>query len=138
MDRDIFNADLLSYAQVFKMMVAPLGGYAPRCRLLSVDYKNQDGVDCSQDIAVGQAPGMTDERLVKLIQEQYAGMGFTVSAIIEVIEEGTPRALYIKPGFLEEDMMEHGLPIPHDMAAALAYAGIHPVNWVELVGGTTA
>ncbi len=93
MDRDIFNADLLSYAQVFKMMVAPLGDYAPRGRLLSVDYKNQDGVDCSQDIAVGQAPGMTDERLVKLIQEQYAGMGFTVSAIIEVIEEGTPRAL---------------------------------------------
>ena len=96
---EIFNADLLKYAQVFRTMTCPLGDKAPRCRLLSVDYKNQDGVDCSQDIAVGQAPGMTDERLVKLIQEQYAGMGFTVSAIIEVIEGGAPAPCTSNPVF---------------------------------------
>lgn len=132
---EIFNSDLLKYAQVFKIVAAPLGDYAPRCRLLSVDYKNQNGVDCSQDIAVGANRDMDDERLVELVREQYAGMGFNVSAIAEVSEAGTPHALYIKPGFLEEGMMEQGLSIPQDMAAALAYAGLHPVNWAELVGG---
>ena len=136
MNDEIFNVDLLKYARVFKIMTAPLGDYAPRCRLLSIDYKNQSGVDCSQDIAIGQNPNMTDERLVELVQEQYTNKGFNVSAITEVIEEDCgiiPRVLYIKPGFLQEDMIERGLPVPQDMAAALAYAGIYPVNIAELV-----
>lgn len=132
---EIFNSDLLKYAQVFKIMTAPMGDYAPRCRLLSIDYKNQNGADCSQDIAIGQAPGMTDERMVELVREQYAGVGLNVSAIIEVTDTGAPHVLYIKRSFLEEDMTEHGLPVPRDMAVALTAAGIHPVNWEELTHG---
>lgn len=138
MGNEIFNSDLLKYAQVFKTMAAPLGDHAPRCRLLSVDYKNKADVDCYQDIAVGQNPDMTDGRLVELVRQQYTGMGFTVSAITEIVmvdDVAATNSLYIKPGFLEETMMENGLPVPHDMAGALAYAGISPVNLLELVGG---
>lgn len=135
MRTDIFNADLLAYAQVFKVMTAPLGDHAPRLRLLSVDYKDKRGIDCSQDIAVGQNPDMSDERLVELVRNQCAGMGLTVSAISEVTETASgivPRALYIRPGFLEESIADQGLPVPDDIAAAMEAVGVHPVNWDEL------
>lgn len=135
---DIFNADLLAYAQAFKAMAAPLGDCAPRCRLLSVDYKNKRGTDCAQDIAVGQNPDMTDGQLVELVREQYKNQGLTVSAITEVTETASgivPHSLYIRPGFLEEGFKERGLPMPEDIAAALTAAGVHPVNWEELTHG---
>ena len=135
---EIFNSDLIKYAQVFKITTAHMGDRAPLCRLLSVDYKDGDGVDHSQDIAIGVPRDTIDERLVELIRQQYAGMGFDVSAIGEFIpnDDGDAcRVLYMKPSFLVEDMVERGLPVPRDMAAALAYAGIHPVNWSEFVEG---
>lgn len=135
---DIFNAGLLSYAKAFRAMAAPLGDHAPRCRLLSIDYKDCHGTDFSQDIAAGQNPGMTDGQMVELIREQYANQGFTVSAITEITETASgiiPRALYIRPGFIEEGFEEQGFPVPEDLSAALSYAGIHPVNWEELVHG---
>ncbi len=119
-------------------MAAPLGDCAPRCRLLSVDYKNKRGTDCAQDIAVGQNPDMTDGQLVELVREQYKNQGLTVSAITEVTETASgivPRSLYIRPGFLEEGFKERGLPMPEDIAAALTAAGVHPVNWEELTHG---
>mgnify|MGYP007105065436 FL=1 len=119
-------------------MAAPLGDCAPRCRLLSVDYKNKRGTDCAQDIAVGQNPDMTDGQLVELVREQYKNQGLTVSAITEVTETASgivPRSLYIRHGFLEEGFKERGLPMPEDIAAALTAAGVHPVNWEELTHG---
>lgn len=133
-----FNPELLKCAQVFNVAAAPLGDKGPRCRLLSIDYKDQNGVDCSQDIAVGAPQDVSDERLVNGIRGQYAVVGFSVSAITEVIvsDDGTAhRALYIKPGFLEECIMEVGSTVPQDMAPALEAMGIHPVNWDELVQG---
>lgn len=128
-----FNTDLLAYAQAFKAMTAPLGDYAPKCRLLLVDYKDGSGADYSQEIAVGTHAHTSDKRLVRLVMEQYAGMGLTVSAITEMSD--TPRPLYIRPGFLEECMADRDIPIPADMEGAMEFAGIHPVNWEELAHG---
>jgi len=131
----LFDATLLQYAQVFSMIAAPLGDQAPRCRLLTVDYKSADGADHCQDIATGQGRDTTDKRLVELIQGQYAGMGFTVSAITEVIvmDDGLGwNSLYIRPGFMEESLRENGVPVPKDMAAAMEAVGICPVNSEEL------
>ena len=44
--------------------------------------------------------------------------------------------LYIAPGYMEEVIKELGLPVPDDMAAAMASAGIRPVNWEELANGS--
>lgn len=98
-------------------------------RLLSVDYKDKSGTDYAQNIAICQNSDITDEQLVELIREQYAKQGLTVSAIIEIMSG--PRVLYIRPGFLEEGMLQQGLPIPENMPAAMEAAGIHPVNWDE-------
>lgn len=105
MDNEIYNADLLAYAQVFNALMAPLGDYAPRLRMLTVDYKNQAGVDCCQDITFAQTANVTDQRLVETVKEQYTGLGFTASAITEVIKADVglvPNFLYIRPGFLSE------------------------------------
>lgn len=126
----LFDADLLKYAQVFR---AAAGDHGPVCRLLQVDYKDRDGVDHYQDIAVGVNRDMSDERLAERIREQYAALGFSVSAVSEMTETA-PRVLYVKPGFMEECIEESGLPVPQDIAAALSYVGAHPVNMAELAG----
>ena len=51
------------------------------------------------------------------------------------MEDGTGRALYLAPGYLEEFAAEMGLTMPEDIAAALTAAGVHPVNWEELTHG---
>jgi len=138
MDNEIFDASLLNYAQVFQVMAAPLGGYAPRLRLLAVDYKDRDGVDFRQDNAVHQNPDMTDERMVELVREQYARMGVSVSAITELViaeDMASCRCLWARPGFLEETIRDLGLPLPADMIANAEAVGFHPINWDELVRG---
>ncbi len=135
---EIFDANLLRYAQVFKIMTAALGGYAPRLRLLVVDYKDQNGVDCCQDSVVHQNSGMSDERMVELVREQYTGVGVTVSAITELVmteDMAIPRCLWWRPGFLEETIRDQGLPLPADIMTNAEAAGFHPVNWDELVRG---
>ncbi len=77
MDNEIFDANLLTYAEVFNTIMAPLGDRAPRLRLLTVDYKNRDGVDCCQDITFTQTSDVTDQRLVEIVMEQYAVLGAT-------------------------------------------------------------
>ena len=111
MDNEIFDANLLTYAEVFNTIMAPLGDRAPRLRLLTVDYKNRDGVDCCQDIAFTQTSDVTDQRLVEIVMEQYAGLGFTVSAVTEIIMTDAgllPNFLYIRPEFLSECMKGGG------------------------------
>ena len=136
MENNIFDETLLKYAQVFPILTAPMGDYAPRLRLISVDYKDRNGTDCRQDSAALQNPKTTDEQLVELVRERYTSMGCGVSAISELILEkdrAIGRCLYAKPGFLEESMTAAGLPIPEDMIANSDAAGFHPVNWDELV-----
>lgn len=107
MDNEIFDANLLTYAEVFNTIMAPLGDRAPRLRPLTVDYKNRDGVDCCQDSVFAQTASMSNERLVEIMSEQYARLGFKVSAVTEIIKTDAglvPNFLYIRPEFLSECM----------------------------------
>ena len=54
---------------------------------------------------------------------------------IELLEDGGARVLYLAPGYLDEAIREMGLKVPEDMTSAMRRAGVHPVNWEELVHG---
>ena len=113
----------------------PLGNYAPRCRRLVADYKDSAGKDLHQDLVTWHDRRATDEALVQSIREALAGNGCKLTALAEYMEDGTGRALYLAPGYLEEFAAERGLTMPEDIAAALTAAGVHPVNWEELTHG---
>lgn len=87
------------------------------------------------DAIVWHNPKTTDETVVRMLKEQLCSDGGRLSAISEVLEDGTGYCLYCAPGFLEETMMEHGYPVPADMKAAMEKSGFHPINWEELVNG---
>lgn len=58
-----------------------------------------------------------------------------MTSLGEVLEDGSAKALYLAPSYMEEFMRELGLKVPEDMPAAMSAAGVHPVNWDELVHG---
>lgn len=56
-----------------------------------------------QSLVVYQLPGMDDQQIIANIMKLYEDQGRTVSAIVEVDDEGLVIApLYACPGFLEE------------------------------------
>jgi len=112
-----------------------LGDYGPKKRCLIVDYKDRHGTDFNQDLTVWHSQTASDEALVESVRRDLAQRGYTLTALAELMEDGKARALYLARGYLEEFAAEMGLTMPHDMAAALAYAGVHPVNWEELTHG---
>lgn len=114
----------------------PMGEYAPRARRLVADYKDKDGADLHQELVTWHDRQATDEALVQSIRDALAGHGCRLTALAERLEDGTVRALYLAPGYLEEFAAEMGLTMPEDMAGALTAAGIHPVNWEELAHGS--
>lgn len=114
---------------------AVMGDYAPRKRRLLLDFKDDHGQDRNMDAIVWHNPKTTDETVVRMLKEQLCSDGGRLSAISEVLEDGTGYCLYCAPGFLEETMMEHGYPVPADMKAAMEKSGFHPINWEELVNG---
>lgn len=114
---------------------AVMGDYAPRKRRLLLDFKDDHGQDRNMDAIVWHNPKTTDETVVQMLKEQLCSDGGRLSAISEVLEDGTGYCLYCAPGFLEETMMEHGYPVPADMKAAMEKSGFHPINWEELVNG---
>ena len=122
-------------ARVMSLFCKPLGDYAPRVRRLIADYKDKDGVDLHQSLVTLHDRQVTDEALVESVRENLAAGGYTLTALLEILEDGAPRAIYLGRGYLEEYLKELGLPVPKDMAAAMAAAGVHPVNWEELVNG---
>lgn len=122
-----------TFTQFCKRLMEPLGAY-PR-RLLA-DYKDPSGQDFHQELVTLHPPGETDEALVESIREALAAQGYALTALLEIPEDTPPRALYLGRGYLMEYLDELGLPVPADMEAALKTAGIHPVNWEELVCGS--
>lgn len=114
--------------RVTDLLFASLGDLAPRCRKLMVDYKAPDGQDWHQELVTLHHPGAGDAALVESIRESLAERGCQLTAVVE-----SGRILYMAPGYLEECAEEMGLTLPDDIAAALANAGVHPVNWEELV-----
>jgi len=87
---------------------AVMGDYAPRKRRLLLDFKDDHGQDRNMDAIVWHNPKTTDETVVRMLKEQLCSDGGRLSAISEVLEDGTGYCLYCAPGFLEETMMEHG------------------------------
>ncbi len=107
----------------------------PRVRRLMADYKDRAGRDFHQELVTIHSPGATDASLVDSIREALTGRGCILTALLEFLNDGSHRALYLGRGYLEEYMNELGLTMPDDLAAAMTAAGIHPVNWEELTHG---
>ena len=129
------NNNMNAVEVMFGTLSAVMGDYAPRMRRLLLDFKDGHGQDRNMDTIVWHNPKTTDETVVKALQMQISSDGGRLSAVSEVLEDGTACCLYCAPGFLEESMMEKGYPVPADMKAAMEAAGFHPINWEELVHG---
>lgn len=121
-------------ARVMELLTAPMGAYAPRLRRLVVDYKDGSGADYNHDLLLLCPPEGTDKKLVEDIRDSLSGQGFTLTSLAEMAGDGV-KVLYLHPQYLRESIEEQGMPVPEDMAANMASAGIHPVNWEEFVHG---
>ena len=110
-----------------------MGGYAPQKRRLIADYKDSSGQDINQDLTVWHRQGASDKSLVEAVRGDLAQSGYTLTALGELLEDGGAKVLYLASGYLEEAIREMGLKVPEDMTSAMRRAGVHPVNWEELV-----
>lgn len=122
-------------AEAMNLLCKPLGDYAPRVRRLIADYKNKKGADLNRELVTCHDRRVTDEALVESVRESLAEGGYTLTALMEFLDDGTPVALYMGRSYLEEYFEELGLTMPGDLAAALTAAGVHPVNFEELTHG---
>ena len=73
--------------------------------------------------------------LQKARQQHIQTPVILLTALGELLEDGGARVLYLAPGYLDEAIREMGLKVPEDMTSAMRRAGVHPVNWEELVHG---
>jgi len=81
----------------------------PRVRRLMVEYKDQTGRDFNQELVTIHSPEATDVSLVDSIREALAGRGCTLTTLLEFLNDGSHRALYLGRGYLEEYMKEFGV-----------------------------
>ena len=121
------------FFELFAAVAAPVG-LTKKWRLI-LDFKNADGQDKNTDVMVISPYRTTDETIVAHIKQNIAKQGGKLSALAEVMDNGSIRSLYLAPGYLEECLIEKGLPIPSDLKANFDKAGLHPVNYDELVKG---
>ena len=121
------------FFELFAAISAPVG-LAKKWRLI-LDFKDADGQDKNTDVMVISPYRTTDATIVAHIKHDIAKQGGKLSALAEVIDNGSIRSLYLAPGYLEECLTEKGLPIPSDLKANFDKAGLHPVNYDELVKG---
>lgn len=121
------------FFELFAAISAPVG-LAKKLRLI-LDFKDADGQDKNTDVTVISSYRTTDESVVERIKQDIAKQGGKLSALAEVMDNGSTRSLYLAPGYLEECLTEKGLPIPLDMKANLDKSGVRPVNYEELVKG---
>ncbi|MBR1566752.1 MAG: hypothetical protein IJ649_08310 [Oscillospiraceae bacterium] len=119
--------------QFFNTLFSPLGGHAPRCRRFMIDYKDAHGRDMNMDVLAAIPRDMTDAQTVKIFQQQYDRGGGKLSAVCEVLPDGSGNCLYFALEALKESIAELGLPIPRDLRAHMDAAGLHPINYDELV-----
>lgn len=121
------------FFELFAAISAPVG-LTKKWRLI-LDFKDADGQDKNTDVTVISPYRTTDESVVERIKQDIAKQGGKLSALAEVMDNGSIRSLYLAPGYLEEYLTEKGLPFPLDMKANFDKAGLHPVNYDELVKG---
>lgn len=105
-----------------------MGGKAPKCSVIGVDYKNENGVDCSTYAVIARGQNLTDEALVEHIKKDMTSKGFKLSGVHEYVEGEPPRLIYVERNFFEETIRELNRPVPKDMKSALETFGYHPIN----------
>jgi len=127
MDDTILRTELM-----MDSLCQAMGGYAPKKRQLIADYKDRCGKDINRSLTVWHSRGASDKSLVESVRSELARQRYTLTALGELLEDGSAKILYLAPGYLEECMCEMGLKVPEDLAAAMRAAGCHPVNWEEL------
>ena len=88
--------------QMADRLTRPFGDCAPRLRHLVADYKDTAGRDYHRELMTLHDPRGTDADLVESVREEVARMGFALSALGEYMPDGSGRALYLSPGYLEE------------------------------------
>ena len=122
-------------AQMMDALTEPFGDYAPRRRHLLADYKDKEGRDYHRELMTWHSPGATDKALVESVRAEVAQKGCRLTALAECVEDGSWKALYLSPGYLEEYAAEIGLTLPSNIGETLDKAGINPVNLEELKHG---
>ena len=100
------DKDLLQRSEQMDLLFAPLGKYAPKRRLVWVDYK-KNGIDMHVSLAFYSLYGMTDEAIVAEMIRDFARQGKKIGSIVEVDPDGELVGwLYIEPGYFGECVRE--------------------------------
>lgn len=133
MDETILRTEIM-----MDLLCRAMGGYGPQKRRLIADYKDRCGKDINQTLTVWHRRGASDKFLVESVRGDLARSGYRLTALGELLEDGSTKALYLAPGYLEEFAAEMGLTTSKDIAAAMRAAGCCPVNWDELVRAEAA
>lgn len=106
-------------------------------RKLAVDYKTVDGTDMNHDSFIfGPKISVDDDvAAVNEVLAEHAKKGERVSCITEVdLLDNTPLGcLYLAYEALLEIWNDLGVKPPDDIKANLDSAGIHPVNYENLI-----
>lgn len=79
-----------------------MGGYALQKRQLIADYKGPGGGDLEQDLTVWHSRGTSDQSLVSGVRADLARRGCTLTALGELLEDGSAMILYVDPDALKE------------------------------------
>lgn len=102
-----FDRNLLHNSEIMDALLGPLGDGVPVKRLLVVDYK-RNGADENISVVVYQFRGMSDADLVGNLITEFMRKGEDVCSIMELDRKCQPlRQMYLKPGYLEECLMEN-------------------------------
>ena len=115
--------------------------FGPAVRRLLIDFKDASGQDRHVEDTTLAPPGASDAALVESVKELVKKQGGQLSALWQIRDGQAPACLFMKPGFLEETVMEMGLSVPADPVAAIGFmeraTGIcfKPVNLDELTNG---
>ena len=81
MDSDKF----LQAAAFFDDLMSPLGDYAPKKRILVVDFKGPNGLDYNQSFIAWQPRGMDNDALIRSVRQEIEKAGNVVSCISEIV-----------------------------------------------------
>ena len=110
-------------------------------RRLLIDFKDASGQDRHVEDTTLAPPGASDAALVQSVRELVEKQGGQLSALWQIRDGKAPACLYMRPGMMEETVMEMGLSVPADPVAAIGAmersTGIcfKPVNLGELING---
>lgn len=81
-----FDKNLLHSSEIMDTLFKPFGTYAPKKRMLQVDYK-ENGVDKNISLVVYQNVGTTDKQIIAELVRVYTEDHKEVYSIVEINEK---------------------------------------------------